>query len=326
MNTARADLYHYLAECMLDPPAWLSLPGNEWPLTAACRQLEKISPAAKRGARRLAEIEVEGLAGRRARYAALFLGPGQPRLWLSESAYLSGCMFGPEGERLERIYRMVGLSIHGPELPDHACHQLAFLAHLAKLQLREPDMADKWLQVEGCFIQQHPGRWLPQLGRNLAACDDEVYAPLGDLLADWLEESLVLTSAQGERKPTTQIPVLPIAEKCVLCGFCTQVCRMGTLAIHESVNDTYLVRGTRCDGCLRCVQYCPTQAISMRQVLPGETVEKSILKISARIKCPCCGRGTVSQAEMSYIAEKIGNMGWLGYCPECKGMREEVSL
>ena len=42
---------------------------------------------------------------------------------------------------------------------------------------------DEVFPEEKNFIEAHAGRWLPHLGRALAQAGDEVYAPIGELLA-----------------------------------------------------------------------------------------------------------------------------------------------
>src|SRR3989304_6750995 len=73
----------------------------------------------------------------------------------------------------------------GAGLPVHASLESAFLAHLADVeQVANPSTSLRaGLSYEQQFIKQHAGRWLPELGRTLARSGDEVYGPIGQLLA-----------------------------------------------------------------------------------------------------------------------------------------------
>jgi TorA maturation chaperone TorD len=127
----RADLYHLLAEALAEPPEWLARAGREWPLYDLVVSLAPESDAAQGAVEALAEVRAEALAARRQRYTALFVGPGRPRVWLYESAFLNGRILGPETFAVERAYRAAGVEPIGAELPDHASLELAFLAQLA---------------------------------------------------------------------------------------------------------------------------------------------------------------------------------------------------
>src|SRR5919108_55069 len=76
---ARAGLYHALAEALADPPQWLAGPGRTWPLFEAALDCAAFSEAARLAVAMLAEVPAEAPARRRARYVALFAGPGRPR-------------------------------------------------------------------------------------------------------------------------------------------------------------------------------------------------------------------------------------------------------
>jgi TorA maturation chaperone TorD len=148
----RADLYHALAEALAEPPDWLALPGDEWPLFESAARLAPSSEAARRAVASLARVRAESSAARHQRYAALFAGAGRPRFWLYESAHLSGRLLGPQTFAVERLYHAAGLESASAELPDHASTELAFLAYLAE------QGADN---IERGFITKHAGRWLP---------------------------------------------------------------------------------------------------------------------------------------------------------------------
>lgn len=330
MLRARPRLYHALAEALAEPPDWLALPGRAWPLFESAQRLAPESEAARNAIGAIAEIRAKPLAARRARYHALFVGPGRPRFWLYESAHRSGRLLGPETFAVEKLYRAAGLEVAGSELPDHASLELAFLAHLAE---QAADRSERW------FIEQHAGRWLPELGRALARSGDEVYAPIGQVLAEWLEEragcrvtSVVNAAARRPRiapRPMLHTPHLPIlaeAESCTLCGFCVQVCPTRALAIYETASETTLaLNAAACVGCGRCERFCTAHALEMKPVPREQPSVGSwkVLRQSPRALCRGCGTPMVSRAELGFVAAHIGHPMWLDYCAECRPLLME---
>ncbi|HEX6386794.1 MAG TPA: molecular chaperone TorD family protein [Anaerolineae bacterium] len=315
----RADLYHTLAEALAEPCQWLALPGHEWPLTQAAARLAPFSEAIDKAVDALLEVKAEPLPARRARYTALFAAPDRPRFWLYESMHCQSRFLSLETWALERLYRAAGLTVASAELPDHASLELAFLAYLAEKQAAEPEYAQKWRGLERRFIRQHAGRWLPKLGRALASSGDAVYAPIGALLAYWLEDIV----RPRKRRPAnhTPLPSMPYAAACTLCGFCAQVCPTRALAVHETPSETILLlSAAACIGCLKCERICTTHALSMSRSRSGSASSSDWMPLhrSPRVRCPGCGQATVSRAEIDFVAAQIGKPAWLEYCPECR--------
>lgn len=318
----RADLYAALAEALAEPPDWLAAPGRDWPLSESANCLAAASASARRAVQSLAEIRPEPLAVRRARYAGLFAGPGRPRFQLYESEAVSGRVFGPQATEVERYYSAAGLEAAGAELPDHVSMELAFLAHAAEHGGRE---------VERDFIAQHAGRWLPFLGRALARSGDEVYAPIGQLLAEWVEECAGGRASDDRRDAArhaprvTRLPVIAQAGACSLCGFCAQVCPTRALAIHETARETLLALSpAECVGCNKCERVCETRALKM-QPSAGERAAargQSVLRQSPRARCRGCDEPMVSQAELDFVIRQIGHPAWLDYCSDCRSVLE----
>ncbi len=321
MGALRSDLYTALAEALADPPDWLALPGREWPVYTISTRLDLCSPEIRQAIEKMEHIPAEPLTLRRERYDALFCGPGRPRFWLYESLYRSGKLFGPETAEVEAIYRAAGLSSDGAELPDHASLELAFLAYAAQQQSISGEETPPWQEIERKFIQQHAGRWLPALGRDLAGSQDEVYAPVGQLLAGWLTNNARSFLHRQCRSSYRWAPALPKAEDCNLCGFCVQVCPRQTLAIRENAMESVLVSTTSaCSGCGKCERTCPTHALRIEKLQAGTEApdDTVVLRSSPRAQCPKCGQPTVSQAEIEAIVEKIGNFPWIELCPDCR--------
>jgi nitrate reductase assembly molybdenum cofactor insertion protein NarJ/ferredoxin-like protein FixX len=316
---SRADLYATLAEALAEPPEWLAGAGPQWPLFVTVADLAPASEAADRAAHALAAIPAESLAARQARYAALFAGVGRPRLQLYESEAVGGRVFGPEVVAVERYYTAAGLEAVGAELPDHASLELAFLAHTAEHDARA---------VEREFIAKHAGRWLPTLGRALARSGDEVYAPIGQLLAEWVEECAAHSAPQRPPKPALKHaprwPVLTQAEACTLCGFCVQVCPTHALTLHETARETALVLSpAKCVGCNKCERVCEMRVLKIQDFRsPQDFGSLLVLRQSPRVLCRGCDVPMVSQAELDFVIRQIGHPAWLDYCSDCRSVLE----
>jgi len=318
MTPPHADLFQALAEALAEPPPWLALAGREWPLTDLAARLLPGSPAATA----LTRLPAEPPAERRARYAALF-GPaaGPPRFWLYESAFLGGRMVGEATFAVAKCYAAAGLQVDGGELADHAALELAFLAHLA-------EQGDR--PTYRRFLDEHALRWLPALGRGLAAAGAPVYAAVGGLLVEALDRfgAAEPRIAQPATCPPrdVRLPVLAAPDDCTLCGFCAQSCPAAALTIAETETHTaLLLLAERCTGCGRCVRVCEARALATDHppdpslpVGEGRRGGEGILRLSERVACRKCGAAMVSRAELDYVIRQIGHPAWLDYCPACR--------
>ncbi len=318
MNS-RAQVYYALVEALAKPPAWLALPGREWPLYESVKKAGHHSRAARFALEMLAQIGAESLAGRQGRYERLFRGPGRPRFWLSESLQLSGKMIGPATFSVQRYYGAVGMEPIGAELADHACLELAFLGHVAEQQVADSGRSGLWRRLERRFLKEHAGKWLPDLGRDLADCGDAVYAPIGRMLANWMAEAL--HSNRQKNGFRRRLPVLQDSQNCTLCGFCVQICVTRALEIREDRRETVLLLSPDCcTGCEKCIMVCTPGVL--RMVAPERPVQHptspQLLVTSPRARCPACGAPTVSQAELNYMADQLGHPSWLNYCLSCR--------
>ena len=316
---ARAELYAALAEALAEPPLWLADAGRAWPLFEAAVRVarETGSEAARHAVEALAGVGPESLPARRGRYQRLFTGPGRPAWWFYESLYVNGRLLGPAALAVAQIYRAAGLDVAGTELPDHASVELAFLAWLAEQAATDPAQSEDWQALARRFIERHAGRWLPQLGRALAASGDPVYAPIGQLLAGWLAE---LKQPSSQRAKTgLRRPTIPQTDTCTLCGFCVQLCPTQALSIRETGDETMLaLRPAACIGCGKCERACDFGAL--RMITPdAASAQPIVLRLSPRVICPGCGRPTVSQAEVAAVAAGLGyKPAWLDYCLACR--------
>lgn len=55
------------------------------------------------------------------------------------------------------------------------------------------------------------------------------------------------------------------SEKCTLCGFCEKICPVDNIKVGDKV-----VWNNHCEGCLRCINYCPFEAIEYKKYTRGK--------------------------------------------------------
>jgi TorA maturation chaperone TorD/Pyruvate/2-oxoacid:ferredoxin oxidoreductase delta subunit len=312
----RAALYQALAEALAPdgPPEWMAEEGRNWPLYNVVASLVRESPTARQAVVALEGVPSRPLERLKDSVFALFTGSFRPYCDLYESTWVSGRPMGPETFQVERLYRAAGLEVDGAELADHAAYELAFLGYLASMGESE---------LERSFIRKHAGRWLPSLGRRLTLSGDLVYGTLGALLVGWLEEALrrpVDTFTKVERSILR--PSIPNPEACSLCGFCVQACPSRSLQIVESDTETklYLYHDT-CQGCGRCRKACEFGALLLE---PRQNVtclygdNRILLRSSFRASCAICDSPLISEAEMAFVRQELGNPYWLECCQDCR--------
>jgi len=300
----RADLYALLAETLAEPPNWMSLPGREWPLFETVAGLAAEFESARRHLDLLACIPPEEPNLRRERYTAIFAS-GKPRFWLYESAALTGKILGPQTFDIARLYRDAGLEPTGAELPDHISLELAFLSHLAGSS-----------QEKG-FLERHAS-WMIDLSRALSRSGDEVYAPIGALLADWLESAFAPAPLHAKKGKRMRVPTMPRPDDCTLCGFCAQVCPTHALKVLEDTESTLLVlEATDCIHCGKCEKICEFHVLKMSFPTTSDSGPQT-LRQSLQVQCQNCGQPVVSQAEMDYIVSQIGESVWQHFCLDCR--------
>jgi len=302
-HSARADLYALLAEVLAEPPGWMFLPGREWPLFQTLAGVASEFKLAGPNLDRLGTIPSEEPQKRQDRYTTIFAS-GKPRYWLYESAALTGRILGPGTFEMARLYRAAGLEQVGAELPDHLSLELAFLSHLAG----SPQ--------ERQFLENHAG-WMIDLGHALSRSGDEVYAPIGALLADWLEFALAPPRIEKAKKDG-RVPTMPDPEHCTLCGFCAQVCPTRVLKVIEDTNSAFLVfEAAGCVHCSKCEQVCEFHALEMILPTAMDAVPQT-LRQSFQVHCQTCGQSIASRAELDYIVSQIGEAAWQNLCVECR--------
>lgn len=53
--------------------------------------------------------------------------------------------------------------------------------------------------------------------------------------------------------------------KCTLCGFCEKICPVDNIKVGDKV-----IWDDHCEGCLRCINYCPFEAIEYKKYTEGK--------------------------------------------------------
>ncbi len=317
------ELYSGLAEVLAAEtrwPEWFCKPGREWPLWLPATHLagESYWPELSHTVTMMADVPVASQRKRRGAYDELIKGNGYPPMFLYESQYLNGRILGPEAHTLAALYPQFGLEVEGAELPDHAAIELEFIAFLIERELSGTANKQDWKRARKLFVEQHAGRWLPDVGRRLTKSSDPAWAVIGHLL------TAVFSSPKKDRSLRTTglgTPQIINEDSCSLCGFCTQVCPTRALKIQEDVQMTRLYLEPRlCVHCQKCDQVCEENAIKLNQFnRPQERY--IILRQSPRAICPNCHQATVSQAELAAIAARLEHHpDWLDYCLDCRVM------
>ena len=321
INDDLIEVYGCLSEVFMPSvqaglPEWIALPGMEWPFYEACIRLAKTTknPKLEQCAIALSEVPISSLDRRSGEYDALFVGGGSPLIWLYESYYANERMFGPTTLSIHNIYKEVGLEIVGAELADHAGLELAFLAYLLDQEKKDLEFRSEWKQARDLFTDNHAGRWLPEVGKQMSRSVYPGWSAIGSLIM------AIFSSGFIERDWQNNVPNIVEPDLCTLCGFCVQVCPTNALRIHEDEETTFLELETSfCTSCANCRNICPENVLSLSTNLSNQ--DQILLRESPLATCSNCGETTFSQAELDYTHRMIGNPDWLAYCINCRSGR-----
>jgi TorA maturation chaperone TorD len=313
-----AEVYSCLADVLLPTdqvglPDWIALPGREWPIYEVCIRIAKAqnNPQLDLSARALSGVPDSSLERRFNEYETLFIGNGRPPIWLYESHYIDGRIFGPTSCSVRNIYKDAGLEFDSVELADHAGLELAFLAYLVEMEKNDIKFSNKWKQARELFSKNHVGVWLPLVGKQLSRSSDPAWRSIGIIIA-----ALFTPDLQSNQKQNL-VPIIAEPDMCTLCGLCTQMCPTKALTIQEDNNSTTLeLEIALCKPCSKCIMICPKNVLLLETNQSNKT--RLILRESPRAVCSECGSPTFSQAELDYTGGLLGNPDWLSYCLSCR--------
>ena len=315
-------LYGSLAEALADSagvavPDWLARPGQEWPLFEPAMGLSEAtpSPLLAKAVNDLSDLPEASLHDSLATWKKLLTGNGRSPLAVNESMYRNGRLLGPVMFSVKTEYQAVGLEVEGPELPDHIAVELEFISFLAEQEAKKGRSARLGGNVWIKFIKNHAAHWMPAVGQQLVSANDPVWKALGQLL----EAVIILPGTIRSSRHREGFPVIHETNRCSLCGFCVQVCPVQALRIGENAEATTLfLLPDLCIQCRKCEQICGEKALVLEKA--GLSIEPAMLRQSPRVVCPGCNQATVSKAELSAVAKRLGEYPkWLDYCMECRG-------
>jgi TorA maturation chaperone TorD/ferredoxin len=315
-------IYGFLAEALADTtgvaaPEWLARAGQEWPLYEPAMRLSEISPipSLTNAVRNLAILPEGSFDSRLSVWKRLLTGNGRLPLAVYESMYRNGRLLGPATFAVKAEYQKAGLDVDGPELPDHIAVELEFLSYLANQESKKGEAAKRWSKTRQMFIKNHAAQWMPSVGQQLASMHDPAWLVIGQLLGS----AITLPECSPSRRHGSGYPVLNDASRCSLCGFCVQVCPVRALCIKENEEATSLLLfSDLCIQCRKCEQICGEKALVMGKA--ELSIEPFILRHSPRAICPGCRQSTISEAELSAVARRLGeHPKWLDYCTVCRG-------
>lgn len=314
---ARAGVYYALADALVEPA-----PGLRDLLISAAQGGARglTSTACGQAAQALAALAPASETELRKQYARVMAPPGQRPPALYESLHRDGRLMGETALEVEQQYRRLGVAPVQGELPDHASVELAFLGSLTMAEAEIGDSRDAKLLARlrherRAFLRKHAGVWLPELGAALAVAGEPFYRVVGGWLRAFLHEEMASRRQRVQR--LRALPALTDHAACTLCGLCTGRCTTGALQISEDTGETRLVLlEARCTGCSLCTAICPQAVLTMavdysssKDVQPASSADQEtgaqILRRSARLACPQCGRPTVSQAELDGVFARL---------------------
>jgi TorA maturation chaperone TorD/Fe-S-cluster-containing hydrogenase component 2 len=316
-----AEVYQSLAEVFDQTsveraPQWILLPGVEWPLLSTVVDLAEQRPSLnlEEAIKAIISVGERSADEFHRQYQTLFIGSGNPPIWLYESYYLDGRIPGPSTFAVKKLYSDAGLETIGAELPDQASIEWAFLAHLAEMEGQDSENGEIWRSAQRLFIKNHLMRWYPTVVRGLIRSGYSVWIAIGRIC----EAVLELNSGKGiKTTPQLNPPSIQDEDECTLCGFCVQECPTQALQVHEDDQTTAIwLSPSLCNGCKQCVQVCPEFVLSLSGQFDGD--EKILLRKSPRSICPGCGKPTISEAELAFVNARLENPKWVTFCLECR--------
>lgn len=124
-------------------------------------------------------------------------------------------------------------------------------------------------------------------------------------------------------------------KECILCGLCVRVCKeiIGASAIgvvergaDAKIDTPFHLSSDICTGCGACAAICPTGMIQLRYTNDEVEIQPFNTIVKLR-RCASCGSGLASEAFVSSVGKKLGDLSTLALlCNDCKKERKSLAL
>lgn len=125
---------------------------------------------------------------------------------------------------------------------------------------------------------------------------------------------------------TNERQLLVSAERCIGCRACAAVCPEGLITLSDTDyrRTVWFVAVCR-EDCTRCVEACPTEAISLQPVTGVVSDERTRLDFELRA-CAGCGAPVATVEMLAWLRAAIPpqvqtdveGTQWLELCPRCR--------